>query len=154
MRAVVQLVKKAKVEILEDDIRDYSSIKTGFVVLLGISINDSETDIDYITDKIINLRIFKDSEGKLNNDIKSVNGEILVISQFTLYGDARKGRRPSYSDAAKGEQAEILYNRVIEKLKANYIASNIFTGKFGAMMAVHLVNDGPVTIILDSEKKF
>ena len=151
MRAVVQLVREGRVEVENKVI---SSIKTGYVILLGISSKDTEADIEYITDKIINLRIFKDSQGKLNNDIKSVNGEILIISQFTLYGDARKGRRPSYSDAASGENAEILYNALVERLKKNYMPERISTGRFGALMEVCLVNSGPVTILLDSEKKF
>lgn len=151
MRAVIQSVKEASVEI---DGKLYSSIKGGYAVLLGISVNDTDKDIDYIVDKIVNLRIIRDSEDKLNNDIKSIDGEILIISQFTLYGDARKGRRPSYIEAAKGEIALSLYNLAVERLKKSYNENKIFTGVFGAMMNVKIINSGPVTILLDSERKF
>ena len=151
MRAVIQSVKEASVEI---DGKLYSSIKGGYAVLLGISVNDTDKDIDYIVDKIVNLRIIRDSEDKLNNDIKSIDGEILIISQFTLYGDARKGRRPSYIEAAKGEIALSLYNLAVERLKKSYNENKIFTGVFGAMMNVKIINSGPVTILIDSERKF
>lgn len=151
MRAVIQRVKKASVEI---DGSIFSVINQGFLVLLGISINDKDLDLEYILDKIINLRIFSDNNGKMNNDITSINGEILVVSQFTLYGDARKGRRPSYSDAEKGEKAEKTYENFIIKLKNRYVPGKVKSGKFGAMMDVSLINDGPVTVLLDSEKKF
>lgn len=150
MRAVVQLVKQAFVKINNEI---YSKINDGFLVLLGISINDTENDINYIIDKIINLRVFKDKDDKLNENINSINGEILIVSQFTLYGDARKGRRPSYSNAARGNDAERIYNLFINQLKSIY-NDKIQTGKFGAMMEVSLTNDGPVTILLDSEKTF
>ena len=151
MRAVIQRVKCASVNINKIN---YSLINQGLLILLGISVNDGDADLDYILDKIINLRIFIDKDGKMNNDISSINGEFLIISQFTLYGDARKGRRPSYSNAEKREKAENIYNLLIDKLKEKYSKEKVKTGQFGAKMEVSLVNDGPVTILLDSEKKF
>jgi len=151
MRAVVQRVKKASV-IINNSI--YSKINHGFLVLIGISINDNDNDIDYIVDKIVNIRIFNDEDGKMNKCINEITGEILIVSQFTLYGDARKGRRPSYSNAAGGKSAIDIYNKLINKLKTCYNHEKIFTGVFGAMMEVNLINDGPVTILLDSEKLF
>ncbi len=151
MRAVVQRVKNASVNINGEII---SSINYGILVLLGISVNDHDPDLEYILDKIINLRIFPDINRKMNNDISSINGEILIVSQFTLYGDARKGRRPSYSEAEKGEKAEKSYENFVKKLKDKYYPEKVKIGQFGAMMDVSLINDGPVTILLDSEKKF
>jgi D-tyrosyl-tRNA(Tyr) deacylase len=151
MRAVIQRVKESSVVINN---KIYSSIGRGFLVLLGISKNDKEEDIDYIIDKILNLRIFNDKNGKMNENINSVNGELLIVSQFTLYGDARKGRRPSYSDAANGEKAIGIYNDFLEKLRQKYDKERIKTGIFASMMNVNLINDGPVTILLDSERKF
>ena len=151
MRAVIQRVKKASVTINNTN---YSSINQGLLILLGISVNDNDKDLDYILDKIINLRIFIDIDGKMNNDISSISGEFLIISQFTLYGDARKGRRPSYIEAEKGEKAVNIYNLFIQKLKNKYPSEKIKSGKFGAKMEVSLINNGPVTILLDSEKKF
>lgn len=151
MRAAVQRVKTASVIINNNN---YSSINQGLLVLLGISVNDKDPDLDYIIDKIINLRIFTDDNGKMNNDITSIQGEFLIVSQFTLYGDARKGRRPSFIEAEKGEKAENIYNIFIEKLKNQYSSEKVKNGKFGAKMEVSLINNGPVTILLDSEKKF
>jgi len=151
MRAVVQRVSKASVII---DEMVHSEIKKGLLVLLGISIDDNEEDISYIIDKIINLRIFNDFSGKMNENISSFGGEILVVSQFTLLGDARKGRRPSYSNAANGEDALEIYKDFIAKLEKSYESLKIKTGKFQAMMKVELVNDGPVTILLDSKRLF
>jgi D-aminoacyl-tRNA deacylase len=151
MRAIVQLVKNSSVKI---DNSIYSSIGKGFNVLLGISERDTENDIDYIIDKIINLRIFKDLDGKMNESISSCNGEILVISQFTLYGDARKGRRPSFIEAAKGEHAIKIFDIFVERLRTAYDREKVKTGIFGAMMEVEIINDGPVSILLDSEKIF
>lgn len=151
MRAVVQLVKKSNLKINN---KIYSSIDKGLLVLLGISEKDSENDIKYIIDKTINLRIFKDDNGRMNESINFFKGEIMVVSQFTLFGDVRKGRRPSYIDAAKGDHAEDLYNNFVSELKNNYDPNKIKTGVFGAMMEIELVNDGPVTILLDSEKVF
>ena len=151
MRAVVQRVKNASVNI-EGNI--FSSINHGFLVLLGISVNDNDLDMEYILDKIINLRVFTDNFGKMNDDISTINGEILVVSQFTLYGDVRKGRRPSYTEAENGENAERIYENFINKLKDKYNSEKIKSGQFGAMMDVSLINNGPVTILLDSEKIF
>ena len=151
MRAVVQRVKNASVNINK---KKYSSIDQGLLIFLGISINDEDKDMDYIIDKIINLRVFIDKDGKMNNDISSINGEFLIVSQFTLYGDARKGRRPSYIEAEKGEKAEEIYKIFIERLKERYSSEKIKCGQFGAKMEVSLINNGPVTILLDSEKKF
>ena len=151
MRAVIQRVINASV-IINDKI--YSTINNGLLILLGISPSDKDNDIDYIIDKIINLRIFRDNKGKMNESIGYINGEILIVSQFTLFGDVRKGRRPSYTEAAKGEEAESMYNIFINKIKAEYYSNRVQTGKFGAMMKIELINDGPVTILLDSERKF
>ena len=151
MRAVIQRVKKALVSV---DNKIISHIDKGLLVLLGISTEDSQSDSDYIIDKIVNLRIFKDAEGKMNNSVASIEGEILIVSQFTLYGDARKGRRPSYSSAANGDDAEKIYNSFIESVGNIYPPDKIKTGKFAAMMEVELINDGPVTILLDSERLF
>jgi len=151
VRAVVQRVKRASVTI---DDKLYSSINKGLLVLLGISIDDAEEDINYITDKLVNLRIFKDENDKMNNCIDSIKGEILIVSQFTLYGDARKGRRPSYTEALNGDKAEALYERMLSIIKTQYIEEKIKSGKFGAMMDVELINDGPVTILLDSKRLF
>ena len=149
MRAVIQRVNQANVLV---DGEVISSVENGVLVLLGIKNGDTVADGDYIADKIAHLRIFDDENGTMNNSISDVSGEILLVSQFTLYGDARKGRRPSYSSAAKGNEAYDLYIYVTERLKQFGI--NVSTGRFGADMKVSLINDGPVTILLDSEKVF
>ncbi len=151
MRAVIQRVKESSVSVNN---KLYSSIKKGYLILLGISGNDNKKDMDYIIDKIINLRIFNDENGKMNENIFSISGELLVVSQFTLYGDARKGRRPSYSKAANGNQAELIYEKFIEEIKMVYDPDRIKTGIFGEMMDIRILNDGPVTILLDSERLF
>jgi D-tyrosyl-tRNA(Tyr) deacylase len=151
MRAVVQRVTRASVKV---DGELISSVNCGFLVLLGISKNDGLKDIEYISDKILNLRIFTDEEGKMNKSIADINGELLVISQFTLYGDARKGRRPSFDIAASGETARPIYEEFLSCIKKNFDPEKIGTGIFGAKMEVELVNDGPVTILLDSERLF
>ncbi|MBN2546786.1 MAG: D-tyrosyl-tRNA(Tyr) deacylase [Spirochaetes bacterium] len=151
MRAVVQRVKSASVNI---DNKLYSSINKGLLVLLGISNNDTEEDIAYIIDKLINLRIFKDENNKMNNSVESIKGEILIVSQFTLYGDVRKGRRPSYTEALNGDKAIALYDKLICSLKKDYYQDKIKSGEFGTMMDVELINDGPVTILLDSKRLF
>jgi len=151
VRAVVQRVKSSSVSI---DNKLYSSINNGLLVLLGISIDDSDDDIDYITDKLINLRIFKDENNKMNKSVNDIKGEILIVSQFTLYGDVRKGRRPSYTEALNGDKAEAIYDKLINNIKKIYIENKIKSGKFGAMMDVELINDGPVTILLDSKRLF
>ena len=149
MRAVVQKVSSSKVTV---DGEIIGQINKGLMVLLGVTHDDTSKDVDYMVDKVTNLRIFEDEEGKMNLSLKDVEGEILAVSQFTLYGDARRGRRPSFSDAARPEVANPLYEEFIEKVKNQGI--NVGTGKFGAHMMVDLTNDGPVTILLESRKEF
>ncbi len=148
MRAVVQLVSSASVSV-EDTMK--STIRNGLVVLLAIAHDDTENDALYLVDKVINLRIFPDETGKMNLSVRDVNGEIMVVSQFTLWGDCRKGRRPSYSRAAQPEAAQVLYNLFISRMQ-QYVG--VLTGEFQAAMQVNLCNEGPVTILLDSEKLF
>ena len=145
MRAVVQRVSQASVTV---DNQVVSAIGRGFLVLLGITHDDGEVEAAWLVRKIAGLRIFEDEEGKFNRAPADVDGAVLVVSQFTLYGDARKGRRPSFTEAARPEQAEPLCDRFVELLRAKGIA--VETGVFGAMMAVSLVNDGPVTLLLDT----
>lgn len=149
MRAVVQRVSNASVEIND---ATAGNIGEGLLVLLGVSNRDTEKDVQFMADKVINLRIFADKDDKMNLSVKDTGGEILVVSQFTLYGDCRKGRRPSYNDAAVPEKAQELYNDFVNTIKESGL--QVATGKFQAMMQVSLVNDGPVTILLDSEKQF
>ncbi len=127
-------------------------IGRGLLVLLGVTHNDTEADADYLVDKVVNLRIFEDSDGKMNLSLVDIDGEMLVVSQFTLYGDTRRGRRPSFIDAAPGNEARGLYEYFVAKAKETI--ARVETGQFGEMMDVELVNDGPVTIILNSEKTF
>jgi D-tyrosyl-tRNA(Tyr) deacylase len=148
MRAVVQRVTEASVRI---DGETVGAIKNGLCVLLGVSVDDTASDADYLADKLLGLRIFDDENGVPNRSVTETGGAILLISQFTLLGDARKGRRPSYIFAARPEQAIPLYERCIERLKA---AVPVETGRFGADMKVTIVNDGPFTILLDSGKGF
>lgn len=149
MRAIVQRVSGASVTVEGNKI---SEIGKGFLVLLGVGQEDSKKDIDYIVDKLTGLRVFEDENEKMNLSIKDIQGEILVVSQFTLYGDCRKGRRPSFSSAAHPTVANELYLEVCEKLREQGII--VKTGQFAAMMDVALVNDGPVTIMLDSKRIF
>lgn len=149
MRAVVQRVSRAKVTV-GDEIT--GEIGKGLLVLLGVSVNDSAKEASYLLEKILNLRIFEDSEDKMNLSLLDIAGELLVVSQFTLYGDARKGRRPSFIQAAPPETANKLYEFFVEEARKHL--NNVQTGKFQAMMNVELVNDGPVTILLDSAKEF
>lgn len=149
MRAVVQRVKWASVSV---DGEITAKIAEGILVLLGISDNDSEKDMDYIADKCINLRIFDDSDGVMNLSLADVGGEVLLVSQFTLYGDARKGRRPSYIRAAKPDDAKGKFSKTVQAFEKRY--DKIKTGVFQAMMEVELLNDGPVTILIDSERGF
>ena len=148
MKVVVQKCINASVLINGDEKR---SIDKGFVILLGIRVDDDMNDIDYIVNKIKNLRIFEDENDKLNLSLEDVSGSILLISQFTLYGDTRKGNRPSFVDAMKGEDAKKLYESFIDKLSLTNIPFK--TGEFGADMKVSLINDGPTTIIIDSKEK-
>ena len=152
MRAIVQRVKYSSVEFIKEDAKIKNEINQGFQVLLGITHDDTDKDLDYIVDKITGLRVFEDENQKLNLSIEDISGEILLVSQFTLYGDARKGKRPSFTDAARPEVAVPLYESAIEKIKAKGI--NCQTGEFGADMQVTIINDGPVTIMLDSKKQF
>lgn len=145
MRAVVQRVSRAKV-IVDGEI--VGEIGRGLLVLLGVAAEDAELDADYLAEKIVNLRIFEDANGKMNDSLLDTAGELLVVSQFTLYGDTRRGRRPSFVDAAPPEKANQLYEYFVERARGQ-IAS-VETGRFQAMMDVELINDGPVTIILDS----
>jgi len=124
----------------------------GLLVLLGISKLDHESDADYLVDKIVGLRIFEDEQGKMNRSVGEVSGAILMVSQFTLYGDVRRGKRPSFDEAAHPEEARRLYEYAVAKIRETGLRCE--TGEFQAMMKVSLVNDGPVTILLDSEKKF
>jgi len=145
VRAVVQRVTQASVEI---DGEVVGAIGTGLVVLLGVKPGDDQRAIDFLAEKIANLRIFCDDEGKMNRSLIDVGGAALVVSQFTLYGDCRKGRRPSFIDAAAPEVAEPLYERFVARMRE--IGLSVETGRFAADMKVGLINDGPVTLILDS----
>lgn len=147
MRAVVQRVKEAGVSVKGTLL---GKMGKGVVVLLGMGQDDKEEDADYLLSKIINLRIFEDAQGKMNLSLKDVNGEMMVISQFTLYGDCRKGRRPSFIMAAEPKLAKKLYDYFINQGKKAGIKT--VAGKFQAMMDVNLINEGPVTLILDSRK--
>lgn len=147
MRAVVQRVNKGSV-LVENNV--VGNINKGLVVLLGVTEEDSDNDVDYMIDKIINLRIFEDENEKMNFSLLDINGDILVVSQFTLYGDCRKGRRPNFMNAAKPEKAELLYNKFVDNMKLKNV--NTQTGIFQANMQVQIENDGPVTLIIDSQK--
>jgi D-tyrosyl-tRNA(Tyr) deacylase len=145
MKAVVQRVTQSRVTVEDQQI---GVIGRGMMVLLGVAQDDGEADADWLVDKIVGLRIFEDDHGKMNRAITDVNGQILVVSQFTLLGDCRKGRRPSFVKAAAPDKAEALYNRFVQKIRDKGIS--VETGRFGAAMKVALVNDGPVTLILSS----
>ena len=149
MRVVVQRVSKASVEI-DGIVR--GEIDQGFLLLVGIEEEDAEEDVRWLAKKIISLRIFSDSEGKMNLDIEQVGGNILVISQFTLHAKYKKGTRPSFIKAARPEQAIPLYE-LFKKELSKSLGKNVAAGEFGAMMAVSLVNDGPVTLLLDTKNK-
>jgi D-aminoacyl-tRNA deacylase len=149
MRAVVQRVQNAMVEV---EGRTTGSIQHGLLVYLGVGKNDTEKDAEYFTEKILGLRIFEDDSGKMNLSVQEVNGSLLVVSQFTLFGDCRRGKRPSFSDAAPPEQAVRLYEDFLENCRQRGI--RVETGTFQALMVVKSANDGPVTILLDSEKVF
>ena len=147
MRIVVQRVKNANVVI---DNKIVGEINSGFMALLGIKSTDSKQDVDYLVRKLVNLRIFSDENGKMNLSLKDVNGELLIVSQFTLYGDCTDGNRPSFTDSAKPDIAIPLYEYFINECKKHI--KIVQTGVFGADMKVSLLNDGPVTIIIDSKK--
>ena len=149
MRAVVQRVSEASVSI---DGEIVSRIGKGLLILLGVGADDTESDAEYLADKIANLRIFEDEKGKMNLSVLDVGGEAMVVSQFTLYGDCRKGRRPSFTRAAKPDKAQALYSYFILRLREEGVPTR--EGVFQAHMKVNLTNDGPVTILLDSGKSF
>jgi D-tyrosyl-tRNA(Tyr) deacylase len=149
MRAVIQRVRCAKVKVEEQIVGE---IEKGLVVLLGVTHDDTANDAQYLAEKIVALRIFDDADGRMNISVNEVAGALLVVSQFTLYGDVRRGLRPSWSDAAQPEIAEPLYEYFVAS--ARKLISKVETGSFRKMMQVELVNDGPVTILLDSRKLF
>ena len=149
MRVVVQRVSEGSVTIPGE--KYAAKIGNGLVVLLGIKIGDNEKDVAFLADKCCNLRIFEDENDKMNLSIKDINGEMLIISQFTLYGDAQKGNRPGFTDAARPEEAIPLYEKFIARVKGNIGEERVKTGIFGAMMMVKIFNDGPVTIIIESK---
>ena len=149
MRAVVQRVSEASVSV---DGEIVSRIGKGLLILLGVGADDTESDAEYLADKIANLRIFEDEKGKMNLSVLDVGGEAMVVSQFTLYGDCRKGRRPSFTQAAKPDKAQVLYSYFILRLREEGVPTR--EGMFQAHMKVNLTNDGPVTILLDSGKSF
>ena len=147
MKAVIQRVENASVSVEGSEI---SRIGAGLLVLLGVEKGDSEKDADFLLDKIIHLRIFEDGEGKMNRSLADISGELLVVSQFTLLADCRKGRRPSFTDAADPAQATTLYEYMLSRAKEKL--PRVGQGQFQAMMKVNLINDGPVTILLDSRR--
>jgi D-aminoacyl-tRNA deacylase len=149
MRAVVQRVKEARVDISSETV---GAIGVGLLIFLGVGEEDSEKDAEYMADKVVNLRIFPDEKDLMNLSLLDTGGSILVVSQFTLWGDCRKGRRPSFAKAARPERANELYEYFIRILKEKGL--KIATGRFQEMMDVHLVNDGPVTLLIDSAKAF
>lgn len=149
MRLIIQRVAKASVTI---DAKNYSSIAKGFMVLLGIEHEDTLDDVIWLSNKLTSLRVFKDAEGMLNLNIHQINGEILIVSQFTLYASTKKGNRPSFTKAAKSEVAVALYEQFISETE-KLIGKPCKTGVFGADMQIELINDGPVTLILDSKNK-
>ncbi|MDG2382878.1 MAG: D-aminoacyl-tRNA deacylase [Pirellulaceae bacterium] len=149
MRACIQRVTRAKVSVGPDVT---GSIEQGLLVLLGVGHDDSDQDAEYLAEKTVNLRIFEDSEGKMNRSLIDVAGGLLVVSQFTLWGDCRKGRRPSFVAAAEPQRAEQLYEKFVETARQRGL--EVHCGRFRSMMQVELVNDGPVTLLLDSQKTF
>jgi len=149
MRAVVQRVTRAKVTV-ENEIS--GEIKQGLVVLLGVARDDAKADADYLASKIVSLRIFDDEAGKMNRSLVDIGGGLLIVSQFTLYGDVRRGLRPSWIEAAAPETAKPLYEYFVERVRE--LVDEVACGSFRSLMQVELVNDGPVTILLDSRKQF
>jgi D-aminoacyl-tRNA deacylase len=150
MKAVVQRVKSASVTIPEQNY--FQEIEKGLLVLLGIKTGDTQDDLIFVADKCCNLRIFEDAEDKMNRSVKEVNGEMLIISQFTLYGETAKGNRPSFINAAKPDEAIPLYEKFVSRVKSNLGDDKVKAGMFGAMMDIQLVNYGPVTILVESKK--
>ena len=150
MRCVVQRVSYAQVSVEQ---RTIASIRIGLCVLVGVGVDDDEHDVDYVATKLAGLRVFNDTLGKMNLDVRAVSGELLLVSQFTLLGDIRRGNRPSFTAAAPPERARNLYESLATKLRSQY-GLPVSTGQFQAHMHVELVNDGPVTILIDSRKAF
>ena len=146
MKIVLQRVSKASVQV---NCETVGEIGKGFLLLVGITHTDTMADVHYMTEKILSLRVFEDVEGKLNLSLQDISGEILSVSQFTLYGDCKKGRRPSFTNAAKPDVAEKLYHAFNQRLHKEGV--KVETGRFGAMMSVHLINDGPVTLVIETE---
>src|SRR5262245_53404792 len=149
MRAVVQRVSSASVTV---DGEIVGRIEHGFLVLLGVAQDDEQSDVVYTAQKLIGLRVFEDDDGKMNRSLQEVGGAMLIVSQFRLYGDCRKGRRPSFIEAAPPEKADSLYRQVVAEVRGQGI--HVETGKFQEQMEVALVNDGPVTLLIDSRKEF
>ena len=149
MRAVLQRVRRASVTV---DGRVVGVVGHGLLVLLGVGRDDTDRDVDYVAGKIRDLRLFADADGRMNRSVAEVGGAVLVVSQFTLFGDCRRGRRPSYSGAAAPERARELYEALLERLRLHGLP--VQAGEFQAMMDVELVNDGPVTVLLDSGRDF
>lgn len=149
MRAVLQRVKEARVDV---DGKTVGSIRDGLLAFIGIGNDDTDEDIRYIVNKTLNLRIFGDHKSKFNLSLLDIKGELLIVSQFTLFGDCRRGRRPSFSGAAPIEEAKEIYEKVVKEFSKKGV--RVATGEFQAMMEVHSINDGPVTILLDSKKLF
>ncbi len=149
MRSVVQRVRHARVSVDEETVGE---IAEGILLLVGISADDTDADLDYTIEKVLNLRIFDDADGKMNLSLADTGGGLLIVSQFTLYGDVRKGRRPSYIAAAPPNVAAAAFDRFVAMARERY--PNVQTGQFQAMMQVELTNDGPVTILIDSKKEF
>jgi D-tyrosyl-tRNA(Tyr) deacylase len=149
MRAVVQRVSRASVAVEGHVVGE---IGPGLLVLLGVSVSDAEADADYLAEKIAGLRIFEDRDGKMNCNVADVGGAVLTVSQFTLYGDVRRGKRPSFDDAARPERARELYEYFVAQIRQGGLRCE--TGQFQTMMSVSLVNQGPVTVLLDSSKLF
>ena len=148
MRAVIQRVTHASVRVADEVV---GRIGAGFLVLVGVGHDDDETDAHYLAGKVAGLRVFEDDDGKMNRSLDEVSGSVLAISQFTLHGDCRKGRRPSFTAAARPEQAERLYKAFADRLSA--LGVPVACGRFGAHMGVELCNDGPVTLIMDSKAR-
>lgn len=153
MRILLQRVSRAEVRIRENESEPFGRVTGrighGYLLLVGITHTDSQAELEWMAEKILGLRLFPDDTGKLNRDLTEIDGELLVVSQFTLYGDARKGRRPSFGEAAKPEIARPLYNQFVSLLRQR--GAKVYTGEFGAMMDVELINDGPVTLWLERE---
>ena len=149
MRLVLQRVSEASVIVGEETV---GSIRTGLVILCGIAKSDTKSDVEYLSDKVLGLRIFPDEAGRMNRNVVEADGSLLVVSQFTLYGDCRKGKRPSFSEAAPPEKARTLYELLTAKCRERGIT--VETGIFREMMKVYSINDGPVTLLLDSRKIF